>query len=131
MNNYQWYPGHMTKAMRMMQENISLVDVIIELTDARIPESGRNPDIDRLGKGSLTHCREAHSEIQGCQNSSRCSQVFPRDDVAFFESRKCNFNPGGKRKNTPKRGVFGAAGQIRTADLILTNQSMALQGSIC
>ncbi|MCR5655942.1 MAG: ribosome biogenesis GTPase YlqF [Butyrivibrio sp.] len=50
MNNYQWYPGHMTKAMRMMQENISLVDMIIELTDARIPMSGRNPDIDKLGK---------------------------------------------------------------------------------
>ncbi len=50
MNNYQWYPGHMTKAMRMMQENIGLVDVIIELTDARIPQSGRNPDIDKLGK---------------------------------------------------------------------------------
>ncbi len=50
MNNYQWYPGHMTKAMRMMQENIGLVDVIIELTDARIPLSGRNPDIDKLGK---------------------------------------------------------------------------------
>ncbi len=40
----------MTKAMRMMQENISLVDVIIELTDARIPMSGRNPDIDKLGQ---------------------------------------------------------------------------------
>ena len=50
MNNYQWYPGHMTKAMRMMQENINLVDVIIELTDARIPMSGRNPDIDKLGQ---------------------------------------------------------------------------------
>ena len=48
--NYQWYPGHMTKAIRMMQENISLVDMIIELTDARIPLSGRNPDIDELGK---------------------------------------------------------------------------------
>ena len=49
MNNYQWYPGHMTKAMRMMQENIRMVDLIIELTDARIPMSGRNPDIDKLG----------------------------------------------------------------------------------
>lgn len=48
--NYQWYPGHMTKAIRMMQENIKLIDIIIELTDARIPESGRNPDIDELGK---------------------------------------------------------------------------------
>lgn len=49
--NYQWYPGHMTKAKRMMQENIRLIDLIIELVDARIPMSSRNPDIDEMGKG--------------------------------------------------------------------------------
>lgn len=49
--NYQWYPGHMTKAKRIMQENIKLIDLIIELVDARIPMSSRNPDIDELGKG--------------------------------------------------------------------------------
>ncbi len=48
--NYQWYPGHMTKAVRMMQENIKLIDLIIELVDARIPLSSRNPDINELGK---------------------------------------------------------------------------------
>lgn len=48
--NYQWYPGHMTKAKRMMQENISLIDLVIELVDAREPVSSRNPDIDELGK---------------------------------------------------------------------------------
>jgi len=48
--NVQWYPGHMTKTMRMLQENISLVDVVIELLDARIPHSSRNPDINRLAK---------------------------------------------------------------------------------
>lgn len=46
----QWYPGHMTKAKRMMQEDIKLVDLVIELVDARIPLSSRNPDIDTLGK---------------------------------------------------------------------------------
>jgi len=46
--NYQWYPGHMTKAKRMMQENIKLIDLVIELVDARIPLSSRNPDIDTL-----------------------------------------------------------------------------------
>ncbi len=46
----QWYPGHMTKAKRMMQENMKLIDLIIELADARIPESSRTPDIDELGK---------------------------------------------------------------------------------
>ncbi len=46
--NYQWYPGHMMKAKRMMQENIKLIDLVIELVDARIPLSSRNPDIDAL-----------------------------------------------------------------------------------
>ena len=49
--NYQWYPGHMTKAKRMMQENMSLIDLVIELVDAREPISSRNPDIDELGRG--------------------------------------------------------------------------------
>ena len=44
----QWYPGHMTKAKRMMQEDIKLIDLVIELLDARIPLSSRNPDIDTL-----------------------------------------------------------------------------------
>ncbi len=48
--NIQWYPGHMTKAKRMMNENISLVDIVIELVDARIPISSKNPDIDSLAK---------------------------------------------------------------------------------
>lgn len=48
--HFQWYPGHMTKAKRMMQEDIKLIDLIIELVDARVPLSSRNPDIDDLGK---------------------------------------------------------------------------------
>lgn len=49
--NINWYPGHMTKARRMMQENIKLIDLVIELLDARLPLSSRNPDIDMLGQG--------------------------------------------------------------------------------
>ena len=48
--NYQWYPGHMTKARRMMQEDIKLIDLVIELLDARVPFSSRNPDIDKMGR---------------------------------------------------------------------------------
>ncbi len=47
---FQWYPGHMTKAKRQMQEDIKLVDLVIELVDARIPLSSRNPDIDEIGR---------------------------------------------------------------------------------
>ena len=47
---YQWYPGHMAKARKMMQEDMKLIDVVIELLDARIPYSSKNPDIDGLAK---------------------------------------------------------------------------------
>lgn len=43
-----WYPGHMTKAKREMEESLKLVDIVIELLDARIPKSSRNPDIDSM-----------------------------------------------------------------------------------
>ena len=46
----QWFPGHMTKAKRQMQEDLKLIDLIIELVDARVPISSRNPDIDSLGQ---------------------------------------------------------------------------------
>lgn len=46
--NIQWYPGHMTKTRRMMTEDIKLVDIVIELLDARIPLSSKNPDIDKM-----------------------------------------------------------------------------------
>ena len=46
--NIQWFPGHMTKAQRMIEENIKMVDAVCEIVDARIPFSSRNPDIDRL-----------------------------------------------------------------------------------
>ncbi len=51
--NIQWYPGHMTKAVRMMQEDIKLIDIVIELVDARVPYSSKNPDIDELAKNKF------------------------------------------------------------------------------
>lgn len=49
--NIQWYPGHMTKAKRAMKEDMKLIDLVIELVDARVPLGSRNPDIDELAKG--------------------------------------------------------------------------------
>ena len=46
--NIQWYPGHMTKTRRKMEEDLKLVDAVCELVDARIPISSRNPDIDAI-----------------------------------------------------------------------------------
>lgn len=44
----QWFPGHMTKTSRSISKNIKLVDIVIEITDARIPKSSRNPELDKL-----------------------------------------------------------------------------------
>ncbi|MGI5977094.1 MAG: ribosome biogenesis GTPase YlqF [Candidatus Limivicinus sp.] len=49
--NIQWFPGHMTKAQRMIEENLKLVDAVCEIVDARIPGASRNPDIDKLAAG--------------------------------------------------------------------------------
>ena len=49
--NIQWFPGHMTKAERMIEESMKMVDAVCEVIDARIPSASRNPDIDRLAAG--------------------------------------------------------------------------------
>ena len=51
--NIQWFPGHMTKAQRMIEEHMKQVDAVCEILDARIPMASRNPDIDRLEKPPL------------------------------------------------------------------------------
>ena len=56
MQNIQWFPGHMTKTRRMIAANLSLVDAVVEILDARIPRSSRNPEMDRM-VGRPTHTR--------------------------------------------------------------------------
>jgi len=48
--NINWYPGHMKKAVDMLEEQLKLVDIVIEILDARIPLSSKNPVIERLAK---------------------------------------------------------------------------------
>ena len=74
--NYQWYPGHMTKAKRMMQENISLIDLIIEIVDARIPLSSRNPDIDELGKNKSRVILLNKSDLSDGKYNEMCMDYF-------------------------------------------------------
>lgn len=52
--NIHWFPGHMTKAKRMMEDSMKLVDCIIEIVDARCPQASRNPDLPKLSKGKKT-----------------------------------------------------------------------------
>lgn len=49
--NIQWFPGHMAKTRRQIEEKLKLIDVVVEILDARIPKSSKNPDISEMTKG--------------------------------------------------------------------------------
>ena len=74
--NYQWYPGHMTKAKRMMEENIKLIDLIIEVVDARIPLASRNPDIDQLGRNKARLILLNKSDLADEKENEKWSRYF-------------------------------------------------------
>lgn len=80
--NIQWYPGHMTKARRMMEENIKLIDLVIELLDARIPMSSRNPDIDTLANGK--------ARLVILNKSDLADKEVTKQWIKYFEERGIN-----------------------------------------
>lgn len=83
--NYQWYPGHMTKARRMMQEDIKLIDLVIELIDARTPISSRNPDIDELGKNKARLVLLNKSDLADERQNEKWEEYFRQK--GFFTAR--------------------------------------------
>lgn len=74
--HFQWYPGHMTKAKRQMQEDIKLIDLVIELVDARIPFSSRNPDIDELGKNKARLILMNKADLASEEQTRQWSEYF-------------------------------------------------------
>ena len=74
--NYQWYPGHMTKAKRQMKEDIKLIDLVIELVAARIPLSSRNPDIDELGRNKFRLILMNKADLADASRTEQWSAFF-------------------------------------------------------
>ena len=74
--NIQWYPGHMTKAKRAMQEDIKLIDLVIELVDARVPFSSRNPDIDKLAAGKARMVLLNKADLADEAETRKWAQMF-------------------------------------------------------
>lgn len=94
--HFQWYPGHMTKAKRMMQENIKLIDLVIELVDARIPLSSRNPDIDDLSKNKARVILLNKSDLSSDKYNEQWQKYF--EEKGFFVV-KLNSKSGNGIKN--------------------------------
>ena len=72
----QWYPGHMTKARRMMAQNLSLIDVVVELVDARAPYATRNPDFDDLFAGKSRAVILNKSDLANEQTTQKWAEYY-------------------------------------------------------
>ena len=84
--NIQWFPGHMTKAQRMIEENLKLVDAVCEILDARIPASSRNPDIDRLAAGKPRLVILNRADFADPEATARWRRYFQAQGIAILET---------------------------------------------
>ena len=109
----------MTKAIRMMQENIKLIDIIIELTDARIPSSGRNPDIDELGRNKFRLIILNKADLADPAVTRKWKEFYESQGYSVIEMNSKTGNEQGKVKELiqnacaekierdKKRGIVG------------------------
>lgn len=95
MENINWYPGHMKKTRELIQENLKLVDAVIEVIDARIPVSSRNPIIDELVKSKPRIIVLNKSDLADGSVSRLWEEKF-RDDGSRVLSMNCMSGSGVK-----------------------------------
>ena len=86
---YQWFPGHMTKTIREMQEDIRLVDLVIELADARIPLSSRNPEVEKLSSGKARLLLLGKSDLADPHENEKWLSAFRAEklSVSLLDAR--------------------------------------------
>ena len=116
--NIQWFPGHMTKAQRMIEDNVKLVDAVCEILDARIPFSSRNPDIDRLAAGKPRLVILNRSDLADPELTARWKKSFQNQGLAILETdaksgRGVNgFVPAIRELLSDKLKEYEAKGQV-------------------
>ena len=102
--NIQWFPGHMTKAQRMIEEHMKQVDAVCEILDARIPLASRNPDIDRLAGEKPRIVVLNRTDLADPKATARWRAAFQRQGMTVLET-----------DSRSGKGVNGFAGAVRTA----------------
>lgn len=113
MSAVQWYPGHMKKAGRMMEDSLKLVDAVCEIADARIPYASRNPDLDAIIAGRkprlliLNRADQADPAV-----TAMWRDTYKKNGIAFME---CDARSGrGIKDFSPKlRALTGKTGPMR------------------
>ena len=116
--NIQWFPGHMTKAQRMIEENLKMVDAVCEILDARIPRSSRNPDIDRLAGDKPRLVILNRTDLADPAITARWRKYFEAQGLAMLETdartgKGVNgFAPAIRRLLADKIREYEAKGQV-------------------
>ena len=111
--NIQWFPGHMTKAKRQMQEDIKLIDLVIELLDARIPLASRNPEIDQLARDKARMILLNKADLSDPKATSRWKEYFERQGmtVLALDSRSASL------RKPMQKAIMDATEKKRARDL--------------
>ena len=102
--NIQWFPGHMTKAQRMIEEHMKQVDAVCEILDARIPMASRNPDIDRLAGDKPRIVVLNRTDLADPKATASWRAAFQRQGMTVLET-----------DSRSGKGVNGFSGAVRTA----------------
>ena len=116
--NIQWFPGHMTKAQRMIEENLAMVDAVCEILDARIPYSSRNPDIDRLAGDKPRLVILNRVDLADPQMTAHWRKYFESRGLAILETDAKSgkgvgsFAPAVRRLLKDKLAAYEAKGQV-------------------
>ena len=116
--NIQWFPGHMTRAQRMIEENIKLVDAVCEILDARIPRSSRNPDIDRLAGGKPRLVILNRTDLADPKVTAAWKKHFESQGMAILETDAKSgkgvkdFAPAVRNLLADKLAEYEAKGQV-------------------
>ncbi len=116
--NIQWYPGHMTKARRMIEENLSQVDAVCEVLDARIPRASGNPDIRELAQGKPRLVVINRSDLADPSATAKWKEHFEAEGAMAIETDAKSgkgvnsFVPAVRSLLEGKRKAYEAKGQI-------------------
>ena len=116
--NIQWFPGHMTRAQRMIEENLKLVDAVCEILDARIPRASRNPDIDRLAAGKPRLVILNRTDLADPAVTARWRKYFEAQGLAILETDARggrgvkDFAPAVRRLLADRLREYEAKGQV-------------------
>ena len=85
MQTINWYPGHMAKARRMLEDNVKLVDMIIEIVDARAPLACRNPDFEALFVNKLRVVVLNKSDLSSKTQNKAWIEYFRKQGITAVE----------------------------------------------